>query len=75
MAYRWNKRGLFERKKEWSNLLFMMQKELGEKMQLKLSKKIKQENQDVISESYSGNDKGKVVTTEEDRLKDWNQDP
>lgn len=75
MAYRWNKRGLFERKKEWSNLLFMMQKELGEKMQLKLSKKIKQENQDVISESYSGNDEGKVVTTEEDRLKDWNQDP
>ena len=75
MAYRWDKRGLFERKKEWSNLLFMMQKELGEKMQLKLSKKIKQENQDVISESYSGNDEGKVVTTEEDRLKDWNQDP
>ena len=75
MAYRWDKRGLFERKKEWSNLLFMMQKELGEKMQLKLSKKIKQENQDVISESYSGNDEGKVVTTEEHRLKDWNQDP
>ena len=75
MAYRWDKRGLFESKKEWSNLLFMMQKELGEKMQLKLSKKIKQENQDVISESYSGNDEGKVVTTEEDRLKDWNQDP
>ena len=52
-----------------------MQKGLGEKMQLKLSKKIKQENQDVVSESYSGNDERKVVTTEEDRLKDWNQDP
>ena len=83
MAKGWEQRGLFRSKKNGQSAVYHakkfierekmhnLEKEEGNHYIFKLAKKIKHENQDVISERCIKNDEIKHITAEEDRLKAW----